>query len=51
MQIPPIFSNIPGYQKPLILTNISNLRIRKKMTPIKNITNPLNFFSFVTISK
>ena len=27
-QIPPIFFKIPGYQKPFILTNISNLRVR-----------------------
>ena len=46
IQTPPTLKKIPGYIKPLILTNISNSIIRKRITPIKYITNFLNFFNF-----
>ena len=51
VQIEPIFNKIPGKKKPVILTNISNFRIRNKIAMLKNIANPLNFFKFVIISK
>ena len=51
IQIPPTFNKIPGYQNPFILTNISNSRIKKIITPINNITNTLNFFNIVNKPK
>ena len=51
IQIPPTFKKRPGYQKPWISTNILNSRIKKIMTPIKNITNTLNLASILIISK
>jgi len=51
IQIPPTFNKIPGYQNPLILTNISNSRIRKIIYIIYNITKTLNFFNIIMMSK
>lgn len=51
IQFPPIFKKKPGKKQPFILTNISNLRIRKIIAKKKKIDNILFLFNFTITSE